>query len=57
MKASLMFSFQVDESTDVTSCAHFVVFVRYIDSGDIEAEPLSCEILSTTTTNAGVPEK
>jgi len=57
MKASLMFSFQVDESTDVTSCVQLLVFVRYIHSGDIEAELLFCEKLQTTTTNAGVPEE
>jgi len=40
-----MFSCQVDESTDVTSCAQFLVFVGYIHSGDIEAELLFCEKL------------
>jgi len=27
---------QVDESTDVNSCAQLLVFVRYINSGDIK---------------------
>ena len=49
--------FQVDESTDVTSCARFLVFVRYIDSGDIEAELLFSEKLPSATTNADVREK
>jgi len=52
-----MFSFQVDGSTDVTSCAQLLVFMRYIHSGDIEAEFLFCEQLQTTTTNAGVLKK
>jgi len=52
-----MFSCQVDESTDVTSCAQFLVFVGYIHSGDIEAELLFCEKLQTATKSAGVPEK
>ena len=34
IKASPMFSFQVDESTDVSSCAQLLVFVRYIHSGE-----------------------
>jgi len=32
MKASSVFSFQVDESTDVTSYAQLLVFVRCIHS-------------------------
>jgi len=36
---------------------HVLVFVRYIDSGDIEAELLFSEKLPSATTNAGVPEK
>jgi len=35
MIASAVFSFQVDKSTDVTSCAQLLVLVRYIHSGDI----------------------
>jgi len=34
MKARAMFSFQVDESIDIASCAQLLVFVRYIHSGD-----------------------
>jgi len=48
--------FYVDESTDVTSCAQLLVFVRYIHSGDIEEELLFCEELQTTT-SADVREK
>ena len=42
-----MFSFQVDESADVTSCAHLLVFMRYIHSGDIKEEFLFCEVLQS----------
>jgi len=35
MKASPMFSFQVNESTDVTSFSQLLVFVTYIHSGDM----------------------
>jgi len=48
--------FHVDESTDVTSCAQLLAFVRYIHSGDIEEELLFCEELQTTT-SADVREK
>ena len=51
IKASPMFSFQVVDSTDVTSCAQLLVFVRYIHSGDITAEFLFCEELQTTSTD------
>jgi len=44
-----MFYFQVDDSTDVTSCAQLFVFVKYIHSGDIKAEFLFCEKLQATT--------
>jgi len=49
IKAFPMFSFQVDESTNVTSCAQLLVFVRYIRSGDIKQEFLFCKELQTTT--------
>ena len=35
MKASPMFSLQVDETTDVASCARLLVFVRYIHLRDV----------------------
>ena len=57
IKASPMFSFQVDESTDVSSCAQLLVFVRYIRSGDIKEEFLFCCELDTTTTSADIMEK
>ena len=52
IKASPMFSFQVDELTDVGSCAQLLVFVRYIHSGDIKKEFLFCSELNMTTTSA-----
>jgi len=39
MKTSTPMLF-VDESTDVTSCAQWFVFVRYIHSGDIKRDPV-----------------
>ena len=50
MKASPMFSFQVDESTDVSSCGQLLVFVRCIHSGGIKEEFLFCSELDTTLT-------
>jgi len=41
IRASPLFSFQVDESTDVSSCSQLLVFVKYIHSGDIKEEFLS----------------
>ncbi|XP_076365923.1 protein FAM200C-like [Tachypleus tridentatus] len=38
IKSSPLFSFQLDESTDVSSCSQLLVFVRYINSGDIKDE-------------------
>jgi len=56
MKASPMFSFQTDESTDVTSYAQLLAFVRYIHSGNMKEELLFCEKLQTTR-SAYVPDK
>ena len=44
-KASDLFSFQLDESTDVSSCSQLLVFVRYINSDDIQDEFLFCSAL------------
>ena len=49
--------FQVDESTDVSSCAQLLVFVRYIHSGDIKEEFLFFSELDTTTTSADIMGK
>ena len=52
-----MFLFQVDESTDITSCAELLVFVRYIYLGDIKEEFLFCSELYMTTTSADIMGK
>ena len=57
IKASPRFSFQVDESIDISSCAQLLVFVRYIHSGDIKEEFLFCSELDTTTTSADIMGK
>ncbi|XP_039264593.2 protein FAM200C-like [Styela clava] len=57
IKASPMFSFQVNESTDVSSCAQLLVFARYIYSGDIKEEFLFCHELASTTTSSDIMEK
>ena len=54
IKASPLFSFQLDESTDVGSCFQLLVFMRYINSGD---EFLFCSALETATKADGVMEK
>lgn len=57
IKSSPLFSFQLDESTDVSSCSQLLVFVRYINSGDIKDEFLFCSALETTTKADDVMEK
>ncbi len=53
IKASLMFSFQLNESTDVSSCFQLLVFVRYIHSGDIKDGFFLFSSALETTTKAG----
>ncbi|XP_068234222.1 zinc finger BED domain-containing protein 5-like [Palaemon carinicauda] len=57
IKGFPLFSFQLDESTDVSSCSQLLVFVRYINSGDIKDEFLFCSALETTTKADDVMEK
>ena len=57
MKTSPLFSLQVDETTDVASCAQLLVFVRYIHLGDVKEEFLLCSELKTTTKSADIMEK
>ncbi len=52
-----MFAIQLDESTDVSSCAQLLVFVRYVFLCDIKEEYLLCTQLETTTTGEDVIEK
>ena len=49
VKDSPIFSLQLDESTDVASCAQLIVFVRYISGTDLKEEYLFSEPLTTTT--------
>ncbi len=52
-----MFAIQLDESTDVNSCAQLLVFIRYVFLCDIKEEYLLCAQLETTTTAEDVMEK
>ena len=56
IKASPVFSFQLDESTDVSSCSQLLVFVRYIHLEDIKEEFLFSRALKTTTKGEDVME-
>lgn len=47
IKVSPLFSFQVDEPTDVISCAQLIFFVKYIHSDDIKEEFQFCSGLET----------
>ena len=38
IKASPMFSIQLNESVDVASCSQLLVFVRYIHMEDVKVE-------------------
>lgn len=57
IRDSPLFSFQVDESTDVISCAQLLVFVRYVHSSDIKEDFLFCAALDTTTKLEDIMEK
>ena len=50
IKASPMFSLQLDKSTDVASCLQLLVFVRYVRTEDIKEKFLYCKVLDSTTT-------
>lgn len=52
-----LFSIQLDESTDVASCAQLLVFARYVHSGLFKEEFLFCTPLKTTTEATGILEK
>lgn len=57
IKASPIFSFQVDESTDISSCAQLLVLVKYIHSDNIKEEFLFCSALESTTKSEDIMEK
>lgn len=44
-----LFAIQLDESTDVASCAQLMVYARYVHNADIKEEFLFCTPLETTT--------
>lgn len=44
-----LFAIQVDEYTDVASCAQLMVFTRFVHEGDLKEEFLFCEPLETHT--------
>ena len=44
----------MDESTDVSSLAQLIVFVRYIANGKLEEELLMCVALSGTCTDEDI---
>jgi zinc finger BED domain-containing protein 5/7/8/9 len=54
IRASPLFSLQLDESTDVSSCSQLLVFVKYIHCDDIKEEFLFCRPLKTTTKSADI---
>ncbi len=43
------FSIQLDETTDVSNCAHLCVFISYINIDNFEDEFLFCDALKTRT--------
>lgn len=51
-----LFSVQLDESTDVESCAQLLAFVRYVNNGRIKEEFLFCSALETTTRASDILE-
>lgn len=57
IKQSPLFAIQLDESTDVSSCAQLMVFVKYVNSGDLKEEFLFCSDLETTTKSDDIMAK
>lgn len=53
LKNSQHFALQFDESTDVSNCAQFVVFVRFEADDSITEEILFCKALPANTTEIG----
>ena len=48
IRSSSIFFAQLDESTNVSSCAHLLVYARYIFENNIKEQYLFPEPLSTT---------
>ena len=52
-----LFAIQLDESTDVSSCAQLMVFVKYFYNGAFKEEFLFCSALETNTKATNIFEK
>ena len=52
-----LFAIQIDESTDISSCAQLMVFTKYIYNDLFKEEFLFCSSLETTTKAADILEK
>jgi hypothetical protein len=50
------FSMQLDETTDISQCTQFFVFVRYVHADAIKEDFLFCESLLETTNSVDVLE-
>ena len=48
VRSSLLFSLQLDESTDISSCAQLLVYARYIFENNVKVQCLFSEPLSMT---------
>ena len=48
IRSSSIFSLQLDESTNVSSCVHLLIYARYISENNIKEQYLFSEPLSTT---------
>ncbi|KAI6658139.1 Protein ZBED8-like [Oopsacas minuta] len=49
IKQSPIFVLQLDESTDVSSCAQLMIYVRYIHDSNFKEEFLFCQPLDSQT--------
>ena len=52
-----LFAIQIDESTDISSCAQLMVFAKYIYNDTFKEEFLFCSSLETTTKAADILEQ
>ena len=51
---SLLWSLQVDESTDISGQAQLLAFIRLIKNATFENEYLFCQYMKTTTMGKGI---
>ena len=52
-----LFAIQLDESTDVSSCAQLMIYVKYVYNGTFKEKLLFCSSLETNTKAADIFEK